>query len=124
MGTAEIVFHKQSNNKVVSSKKDEETWAYTEYQISTQTAGNYFIWVSVTGNSSSENDLFVAFRDLSDEIKISGTTDGKFSYNSWQKVAFSGIPEGVFTLRIRAAEDGVMWDKICITLDENQHPLE
>ncbi len=56
--------------------------------------------------------------------RSTGTSDNKFSKASWQKVSFEQIPEGVYPLRIRATKADIMWDKIFITTDANNHPID
>ncbi len=124
VGSAEVLPYNGASTEVIRSRDDQDLWAYTEYQISTHSSGTYHIWVSVSGNNRDKNEVYVAFNNLSNEKKINGTSDNKFSNASWQKVSFTQIPEGSYPLRIRAAMAGVMWDKIFITTNSNKHPMD
>jgi len=124
MGTAEVKSVPGASGKVIRILDGQNTQACSEYQISTQSAGTYYVWVSFSGNSDKNNELYVAFNNLDNEIKINGAGKGSFGKKSWQRVAFPGTPEGIYPLRIRAAEAGVMWDRIFITSNAENHPWE
>jgi hypothetical protein len=124
VGSVEVVPLKGASGKVIHSQDENELWAYTEYQISTQSSGTYYIWVKISGDSDNKNEAYVAFNNLNNEKMITGSSDKKFGKKSWQKVSFEKVPEGSYPLRIRAAHPGVRWDKIFITMDENKQPLD
>jgi hypothetical protein len=124
VGPAEVRPYQGSGGNVIAVQAGQEFGAYSEYNISTQTAGTYYIWIRVAGQKGKENEIYVALNNLKDEKKISGPSDSKFSAASWQQVTFERVPEGSYPLRIRAIEAGVMWDRIFITMDENQNPLD
>ncbi len=124
VGEAEVHSTGGASGKVVRSLGGQDTRAFTEYQISTQSAGTYHVWISSSGNDKKEGNLFVALNNLTNEQQIGGATDGRFGKESWQRVAFPGTPEGIYPLRIRAAKDGVLWDRIFITSDADKHPWE
>ena len=124
VGPIEVMPYQGGGGKVIAVQADQEFGAYSEYNISTQTAGTYHIWIRVAGQKGKENEIYVALNNLKDEKKIIGPADNEFSVASWQQVTFENVPEGSYPLRIRATESGVMWDRIFITMDENQHPAD
>ena len=122
VGAAKVKLNNKLGSKVVRSQNDHNEWTCTEYQISTQSAGTCYIWIRFSGNNKSKNNLYVSFNDLKVEQQISGSLNGKWDKDSWQKVVFPGTPEGSYLLRIRADKPGIMWDKIFITFDGQKHP--
>jgi hypothetical protein len=64
----------------------------------------------------------VAFRNMADEKSIRAPSGPGFGPASWQKVSFPGTPEGLYSLRIKARQEGVAWDRIFITFDERKQP--
>src|SRR5690606_2661046 len=98
-------------------------FAYTEYKLQTFSNGTYYIWVSASGPDSDSNEINVSFNNLLENFLVETTTYNKFDDGSWIRIVFTDIPEGVYPLRISAAEEGVSWDRIFISTDENETPF-
>ncbi len=124
IGTAEVKSVPGASGKVIRTHNGQNERACAEYQISTQSAGTYYIWISGCGNNKGEVNLYVAFNKLTNEQQINGAPELGFGKESWRRTVFHGTPEGIYTLRIRAEEAGVMWDRIFITSDVDKQPWE
>jgi hypothetical protein len=112
-----------SNGIVVNAEPGQGIWAYTEYSLVTLAPGTYYVWVNASGPDSNSNGLRIALNDLEAEIPFNSTTTNTYDVNSWTKITFNNIPEGVYPLRISADEEGVNWDRIFITMNSNITPV-
>lgn len=114
-----------SGGQIVSADNlsNEEVYAYSEYELVTFAPGTYYVWINASGPDVGSNGLAVAFNDLVRQINIEVNTNNSFGSDGWTRVVFENIPEGVYPLRISALEQGVSWDRIFITMDENETPL-
>ncbi|MBN2411670.1 right-handed parallel beta-helix repeat-containing protein [candidate division KSB1 bacterium] len=124
IGTVEVISMPGASGKVVRTQNGQNKRACAEYRISTQSAGTYYIWINGGGNKKAKVNLYVAFNKSANEQQIIGAQDVDFGTESWRRAVFHETPEGIYTLRIRAEEEGVMWDRIFITSDAAQQPWE
>lgn len=114
-----------SEGQIVSADNlsNEEVYAHSEYELVTFVPGTYYVWINASGPDADSNDIAVALDDLSRQINVEANVINSFGSDGWVRVAFESIPEGIYPLRISALEQGVSWDRIFITMDENETPL-
>lgn len=114
-----------SEGQIVSADNlsNEEVYAYSEYELVTYAPGTYYVWINASGPDTESNGISLAFNDLSKQMALETNTANSFRSDGWTRVVFENIPEGVYPLRISALEQGVSWDRIFITMDENETPL-
>lgn len=125
VGSASVMDNDEaSEGEIVNVIIGEGTYAYSEYQLVTFISGTYYIWINATGPNSDSNGMSVAFNDLEEELLFEGSVSNSFGDESWVRLTFENIPEGVYPLRISATEEGVSWDRIFITTDPNEDPFE
>ncbi len=120
-GEAESVPVQGASGRVVKSAGPGRA-ACTEYRVSTLSAGDYYIWVRVSNADRKKGSILIAFNNMKKEQKLNGSSRGRWDKGSWKRAVFSGIPEGLYSLRIRAGENGAMWDKLFITTEKGVHP--
>ncbi len=113
-----------SGSETIIATMGAEVCSYSEYRLVTFTEGTYYVWVNATGIDQESNELLVAFNDLQQNQSVQALITNTYGPENWVKVVFENIPEGVYPLRISAAEPGVSWDRIFITTDENTLPYE
>ena len=100
------------------------TNAFADYRITTREQDlNPAIWIRFKGSDTSSNSLKVEFRG-SITVHDKMTIDADNVYR-WKKVDGIGqIDPGNWTLRIKANEDGVIWDRMVISTDPSFSPIE
>ena len=124
-GSAQVLdFTGASEGEIVTAPLGGGTYAYSEYRLVTFSEGTYFVWINASGLNEGSNGLNVSFNDLEVEIAVEARVTNSFGDESWVLVVFENIPEGVYPLRISASEEGVKWDRMFITTDENKNPFE
>lgn len=123
VGGATVVNDKTASEGQIVKSLPNEGFAYTEYKLQTFSNGTYYIWVNASGPDSDSNGINVSFNNLLENFLVETTTYNKFDDGSWIRIVFTDIPEGVYPLRISAAEEGVSWDRIFISTDENETPF-
>jgi hypothetical protein len=123
VGRALIETNSKTSDKTVKFNKDDGLLGFAQYQISTKSAGTYYVWIRLKGKTDQINDLAVSFNHLQNEVPIKVTQLKKPNTFNWHRIAFAKVPEGIYPLRIRAVQQGVEWDKIYITYDESKKPL-
>lgn len=121
-GAAVIADNSASQEEIVNATLG-GGFAYTEYELVSFASGVYYIWVNASGPNSDSNQINVSFNDLSEEFSAETTTTNTFGDDSWIKFTFTDIPEGVYPLRIYAGEERVSWDRIFVTMNENENPV-
>jgi len=126
VGSAKVIsVEGSSSGEVVKASFESSACStYSEYRLITFTEGTYYVWVNATGLDNESNSLTIAFNNLEQEIPIETLTTNTFGAESWLKVVFNDIPEGVYPLRISALEDNVSWDRMFISMDENELPYQ
>ncbi|WP_420603498.1 T9SS type A sorting domain-containing protein [Flagellimonas sp.] len=124
VGSAQVMSVEGSSaGQIVNAPIDEGAYAYSEHRLVTFTEGTYYVWVNATRLDGMGNSLKIAFNDLERELQVETLTTNSFGGESWVKVVFGNIPEGVYPLRIAANKEGVAWDRIFITTNENEAPF-
>ncbi len=124
VGSAQVFeFTRSSEGEIVTAPLGSGTYAYSEYRFVTFSEGTYYVWINASGLDEGSNGLNGSFNDLENEISFETTITNSFGDESWVMIAFESIPEGVYPLRISAIEEGVSWDRIFVTTDENERPF-
>ncbi len=124
-GNAQVLdFTGASEGEIVAAPLGGGTYAYSEYRLATFSEGTYYVWINASGLNEGSNGLNVSFNDLENEVSFETTITNSFGNESWVMIAFENIPEGVYPLRISATEEGVSWDRIFVTTDENESPFD
>jgi hypothetical protein len=124
IGEAEVNAEVEASaGEIVRLPTGNELYGYTEHRLVTFQEGTYYVWINATGLNDSSNELKVSFNDLQNEISLETGTTNSYGDESWVMVPFDNIPEGVYPLRISAAEAGVSWDRLFITTDPNEKPF-
>jgi len=98
-------------------------FAYTQHNLVSFASGTYYIWVNASGPDSSSNAINVSFNNLLQVFSAETTITNAFNDDSWIKFTFTNIPEGVYPLRISASEEGVSWDRIFVSMNEDETPM-
>tara|TARA_R110000868_G_scaffold82956_10_gene234161 strand:+ start:59179 stop:61773 length:2595 start_codon:yes stop_codon:yes gene_type:complete len=124
-GSAQVIdFTGASESEIVTAPLGSGTYAYSEYRLVTFSEGTYYVWINASGLDEGSNGLNGSFNDLENEISFETTITNSFGDESWVMIVFESIPEGVYPLRISASEEGVSWDRIFVTINENERPYE
>tara|TARA_R110001583_G_scaffold59697_1_gene177498 strand:+ start:79633 stop:82182 length:2550 start_codon:yes stop_codon:yes gene_type:complete len=125
IGSAQVLyFTGASEDEIVTAPLGSGTYAYSEYRLVTFSEGTYYVWINASGLDDGSNVLNGSFNELENEISFETTITNSFGDESWVMIAFENIPEGVYPLRISATEEGVSWDRLFVTQDENESPFE
>lgn len=100
------------------------THAFADYRIITREQDLIpAIWIRFKGPDTSSNSLKVEFRG-SITVRDKMTIDADNVYR-WKKVdGLRKINPGTWTLRVKANEDGVVWDRIVISTDPSFSPIK
>ena len=117
---AQVVPNNDINDNVITSKSAD---GCAVYQVSTVDSGTYYVWILLKNDNRNKSNLSVSFNDVYDDRIVSDNQNNPKSEFKWQKFKFSGIPEGIYPLRIKAKDPGISWDKLFITCDAQKKPF-
>jgi len=134
-----IIDYNSSNDAYVTALPDERLHVKDErgpglnYDVYFPEGGIYFVWISMKGNSYSNDTIGLNWN--SDGIESNMTVIASFAWNSygqweWEpqtsqeplNISVSGGETATLTIWMR--EDGVQFDRFIITSDENFDPYE
>ncbi|GAB62035.1 conserved hypothetical protein [Candidatus Jettenia caeni] len=121
VGTAKKVSDADaSGGTAITAPEGMGDWAYAEYSlIITEENYPYYVWIRAKGSDDGSNSLSVSFQE-EPAITVMTSSDGVYT---WVKLPKSlSAPPGNRPLIIKAAEDGVIWDKAIITTDPSYDP--
>lgn len=87
----------------------------SEYTLALRQGGySYYVWVRMAGPDTAGDTVAVSFNGSAERV-LTTTADGAYH---WQKMDASfPSPAGEYPFIVRAAEDGVRWDRIAFTTD-------
>lgn len=113
-----------SQGQIINAPLGAGSYAYSEYLITTLNSGTYYVWVNATSSSEGNNTLAVSFNDLQSRVMAETGISNSFGNESWIRFSFDSIPEGAYPLRIFGVDEGVSWDRIFITVNEEETPYK
>ncbi len=123
-GTATVVSDVQAEgNLAVMSLDKRGTHAFADYLVKTVNRDvSLSVWVRMKGRDTSSNSLTVTF-DGSTRTRDDETVEGDDKYR-WERIDGKFQTEaGVWRLRIKAREDGVVWDTIALSTRSAFNPV-
>jgi len=120
VGSAEVVTDSRKKIKTITSQS---ALGCAIYQISTADSGTYYLWLLLKNNNPEKGSLSVSFNDIHEAKIILGNQDKYDSKFTWQKFKFSGIPEGIYFLKIIPKSPAISWDKLFITCNAQKQPF-
>lgn len=104
-----------SGARTVLSPQGQGTEARAEYTLTFRGEGlPYHVWLRMAGPDATSDSVAVSLNNGSESV-VTTTADGSYH---WQKMSGSfSSPAGEYPFIVRAAEDGVRWDRIAFSTD-------
>ena len=122
-GTAAVIRDRDAEGgEAVQALDGQGTHAFADYEvITTEDNSDLRIWVRMKGPDSVGNSISIEFNGSS-RINESEGVAGDNIYR-WERAESRFMTDaGIWTLRIKAGEDGVIWDTIAISTDPDFNP--
>lgn len=124
VGSASVVQDPAAPGQVLAIPPNPDLPSYAEYEISTISAGDLFVWVRLKASHEDGRMLTLTLNQQVREQAIQAPAGPVVNKYDWNRFVFDSIPEGIYTLRVGSKMAGISWDRIFITTDYLKTPLK